>query len=83
VGRHCPCRRKKASKKKRKAPPKKSWEQDESLDGLDLPDDSFDYDELIAKEFGEGKNHSKIGISRLWWITALILSIVWALFYLF
>ena len=33
-----------------------AWHQEEHLDGIDLPDatgDDFDYDEFIAREFGE------------------------------
>ena len=28
------------------------WEQTEDYEGLDLPDDDFDYDDFIAREFG-------------------------------
>ena len=77
VGKPCPCTRTKRRKKKRKPPPpKQSWEQDDSYDGLDLPEDSFDYHEFIAKEFGDEKPHTQIGIRKLWWVTALILSII-------
>lgn len=84
VGQNCPCTRRKTKKKKEKGPPThKPWEQDESRDGLDLPDDSFDYDEFVAREFGTGKPHAQVGLSRFWWLTALVLCLVWFLFYLF
>ena len=79
VGRTCPCSRPKNRKKKSKAPPQpKSWEQDEAGDGLGLSDDSFDYDDFVAREFGTGKPNHQIGISRFWWLIALLLAIIWA-----
>ena len=41
-------------------------------DGLTLPDDDFDYDAFVKREFG-GKAHEKIGISPVWWWTGLVL----------
>jgi hypothetical protein len=68
VGKPCPgC--KKATPKKRK---KRSWEQSETYDGLDLPDDDFDYDEYVAREFGKTP-HRQIGIPWYWWLLAIAL----------
>ncbi|MEM9481053.1 MAG: hypothetical protein AAGA58_15485 [Verrucomicrobiota bacterium] len=52
---------------------KKSWEQDNYLDGLDLPgeEDEFDYEEFKQREFGGGLRPK--GIKPLWWITGIIL----------
>ena len=50
---------------------KRSWEQDSAHDGLDLPDENFDYDDFIAREFG-GKPHRRIGIKWYWWATAVV-----------
>jgi hypothetical protein len=50
-------------------------ERDHSADGLDLPDDDFDYDAFVAREFGL-KPHRRIGIEWYWWVTALILVLV-------
>ena len=42
------------------------WNEDHAVyDGLDLPDDEFDYDEYLKKEFGDtgktrGKPHKKL-----------------------
>ena len=52
------------------------WKGDaEVYDGLDLPeDDDFDYNDFIAREFGEGKpkpNHK----ARFWWWVAIALVI--------
>ena len=49
------------------------WEQEDSADGLNLPDeDNFDYDSFVAREFG-GKPHKRIGIAWYWWVTATLL----------
>lgn len=41
-------------------------------DGLDLPDNDFDYDKFIENEFGSSPSLKPIGIRPLWWITAII-----------
>src|SRR3954464_1260908 len=46
------------------------WRID-SADGLDLPDDDFDYDEFVGREFSSGPKPA--GIKMIWWITAIIL----------
>jgi hypothetical protein len=51
---------------------KKSWEQDPSMDGLDLPDKEFDYDDFVAREFGKAP-HRKRGIAWYWYLIALLL----------
>ena len=50
------------------------WSDDAQADGLDLPDDSFDYDQFIQREFG-GTPPPKVGFDRktLWWATAVVL----------
>lgn len=55
------------------------WEIEDNdvYDGLNLPDDDFDYDEFVKNEFGSGE--VKRGKSLLWWIAAVILLI--ALFF--
>jgi hypothetical protein len=49
-------------------------------DGLDLPDEEFDYDEFVAREFG-GKSRGKAQQKSLWWWVALALVIVMVLGY--
>lgn len=51
---------------------KHGWEQDDSADGLDLPDEDFDYDAYVAREFGI-KPHKRIGIAWYWWATGVVL----------
>jgi hypothetical protein len=65
VGKPCP-----GCAKKRKPPEKparKSWEQESSADGLDLPDEDFDYDDFVAREFGRAP-HRKTGVKWYWWL---------------
>jgi hypothetical protein len=53
----------------------------ENEDGLDLPDDDFDYAEFAQREFGS--NVKPPGIKTIWWITAIIvLAISIALYFL-
>lgn len=67
VGRPCAKCERKAKKSKRR---KKSWEQDPSADGLDLPDDDFEYNEFVAKEFGASP-HRQTGLKWYWWALAI------------
>lgn len=57
---------------------KSGWSGDTHADGLDLPDDEFDYDDFIAREFG-GQKSKKTPTSSLWWWVALALLIAFAL----
>ena len=73
VGKPCPgCAKKSKPAATRK---KRSWEQDKSCDGLDLPDEDFDYDDFVAREFG-GKPHRQIAVKWYWWILGVILLIL-------
>lgn len=46
------------------------WREDaETYDGVDLPDDDFDYEEFVKKEFGSSRSP---GFKRIWWITAIV-----------
>ena len=63
-----------------KAPEKRSWEQSEEADGLDLPDEAFDYEDFVAREFGSSGRGSVIRVRWYWWATALFLVIVLVLF---
>lgn len=44
-------------------------------DALDQPDEDFDYDEFVAKEFGH-RSHKKIGVKWYWWLLGVILLVV-------
>ena len=79
VGTPCPvCSRK--EKPTKNSP--KSWQQDESYDGLDLGDDDFDYDDFVKREFGSSAPH-EIGIKWYWYVVAILvlLAILWETFF--
>ena len=59
------------------------WEIEENgaHDGLDLPDDDFDYDEFVEKEFSD--RLPKRGKALFWWITAVILLIAFLFAWVF
>lgn len=55
---------------------RKSWEQDSTYDGSDVPDeDDFDYEDFVAREFGH-KPHRRIGIKWYWWVTAIVVLVL-------
>ena len=62
----------KRMRRKKMARKPKPWEQDSTYDGLGLPDDDFDYEDYVEREFG-GKPHKRIGIAWYWWLTAVAL----------
>lgn len=74
----CPrCPPPKPRKPKRQAE-KRSWEQDKCYDDLDLPDEDFDYDEFVEREFGR-KPHRQIGVPFHWWAIGLGLILLWTI----
>jgi len=47
------------------------WSEEARASGLNLPEEKFDYDEYVKREFEGGpKPH---GISPFWWIVAIAL----------
>lgn len=54
---------------------RKSWEQDPSYDGLDLSKEDFDYDDFVAREFGQ-RSDRKSGIPWYWLATAVVLLVL-------
>ena len=48
------------------------WSEQAGNDGLDLPDDCFDYDKFVKEEFGPGRNKPH-GIRWFWWVIAILL----------
>lgn len=54
-----------------------------SYDGTDLPDEDFDYDDFIQREFGVGsKGRPSLSKEQFWRLVAAILLIVLILGYL-
>jgi len=51
-------------------------------DGLDLPDDDFDYDEFVAREFGH-LPHKKTGVKWYWWLLGVVILMLMALGFIF
>lgn len=72
VGQPCPGCAKKAKPKPPKKRAKKSWEQSATYDGLNLPDDDFDYDEFVSREFGKAP-HQTLGVAWHWWLLGVFL----------
>jgi len=64
VGKPCPGCTEKTQTSRRAG---KSWQQDSAADGLDLPDEDFDYDEFVAREFGRTP-HRQLGVRWYWWL---------------
>lgn len=54
---------------------KSGWSGDTQADGLDLPDDEFDYDDFVAREFG-GKSSKQSLTTNVWWWVALVLLLI-------
>jgi len=46
--------------------------KDSAYDGLDLPDEDFDYEAFVEREFGT-KPHKRAGIAWYWWLTGVVL----------
>lgn len=57
---------------------KSGWREDaETYDGLDLPDEHFDYDEFVREEFGSGRKATRL--KPIWWIAAIVVAVAFAL----
>ena len=48
-------------------------EDEARASGLNLPDDSFEYEDFVEREFG-GKKVRPRGVRWHWWVTALALA---------
>jgi hypothetical protein len=64
----------KRNKSARTRPRRRAWEQDDTHDGLDLPDEEFDYEDFVAREFGH-RISKAIRIRWYWVVTAVLLAI--------
>jgi len=52
---------------------KSGWSDEARSDGLDLPDDEFNYEQFVADEFGEGSRKSRP--HKLWALVALVVMV--------
>jgi hypothetical protein len=57
------------------------WSEEARASGLDLPDESFDYDDFVKREFGE-KRPVPRGITWVWWAVAAALAALLILLWL-
>jgi hypothetical protein len=55
------------------------WRED-IHDGIDLPDEEFDYDEFVRNEFGASPVPK--GIRPIWWVAGIVLLLALALLFL-
>ena len=51
------------------------WSDAARVDGLDLPDENFDYADFVKREFG-GQKVMPRGIHWFWWVVALAVAAV-------
>ncbi len=49
---------------------KTGWSDAAESDGLDLPDDKFDYEDFVEREFGAKKPVPR-GVHWFWWVVGL------------
>lgn len=54
------------------------WSEEAETGDLNLPDDNFDYDDFVKKEFA-GKTHVPRGIKWYWWVAAILILIAFVL----
>ena len=57
------------------------WSDDAKSGGLDLPDEHFDYDDYVKREFGTPSPVPR-GISWYWWVVAIGLVVLFLVFWL-
>lgn len=58
------------------------WRDDATNDdGVGAEEDDFDYDKFVREEFGSSPNPS--GISRVWWITAILILLALTVLYFY
>jgi uncharacterized membrane protein YvbJ len=56
---------------------KTGWSEDAAVGGLNLPHESFDYDDFVDREFGK-KKVLPHGIGWFWWLVAVVLVVLFA-----
>ena len=54
------------------------WKKDSAVhDGLDLPDEDFDYDEFVEREFGSNSGGKTARKEVFWrWVAAIVLAVM-------
>jgi RNA polymerase subunit RPABC4/transcription elongation factor Spt4 len=59
---------------------KTGWSDSAIADNLGIPDENFNYDEFVKEEFGTGQVKPR-GIRWVWWVTALLLVVLFLFFW--
>jgi hypothetical protein len=55
------------------------WREDaDTYDGVDLPDDDFNYDDFVKQEFGSRAKPR--GLKTIWWIVGIALIVAFVLY---
>jgi len=54
------------------------WSEQANVDGLDLPNQEFDYDDYVKREFG-APTPVPSGIRWIWWLVAAALVILFSI----
>jgi hypothetical protein len=49
------------------------WSEDAATSGLNLPNEEFNYDEFVEKEFGNKPQVKPHGLHWVWWTTGVVL----------
>ena len=57
------------------------WSDAAATDGLDLPQENFDYEDFVQREFGP-KRHMPRGIHWVYWCVAVVMLFVILIFWL-
>ena len=57
------------------------WSEEAKTDGLGLPEENFDYDDFVKREFGGNKPVPR-GIHWFWWVIALTVAVLFLTFWL-
>jgi hypothetical protein len=52
---------------------KTGWSEEAYASGLDLPDDSFDYDKFVQRELQPKTKPIPHGIHWFWWLVAIVI----------
>ena len=60
---------------------KTGWSEEAASSGLDLPEENFNYEDFVRREFG-GKRPVPRGLHWFWWVVGVLLlaGFVWLLF---
>jgi hypothetical protein len=49
------------------------WSEDAGTEGLELPEENFNYEEFVKREFSGRKSPVPHGIHWFWWVIAVLI----------